>query len=1086
MTNRFSFHSLNDRESSVGAHLGALPSAALRRGEISTQDHDLKLRLYIHSHPYVGALIHRLIEGSVRGLLDVDTDYKPGRFLTHPDGTQETWPDGTPKPEPHLYEEFFKSLYDPSDLVDPQHYPVKDLNFDSDGAYSVYNWELFFHVPFTVAVHLSRNRRFADAQRWFHYLFDPTDDSDGPTPQRFWKVKPFHETDVKMIGEILINLSTGVDLALRDQTIDAINRWREAPFRPHIIARGRHTAYMYKTVMAYLDNLLDWGDSLFREDTGESINEATQLYVLAANILGPRPQDVPGKGSIRPQTYKNLRADLDEFGNALRVIESELPFDLAPLPTDVKEHDDRFRTLRSVGESLYFCVPRNDKLFDYWHKVADRLFKIRNSLNLQGIFRQLPLFEPPIDPALLARAVAAGVDIDAAVSGINQPLPLVRFTFLLQKALEVCQEVKSLGSNLLAAIEKGDGEQLTVLRARHESAMLGLAEFVRYGQLQEAAKAREGLERSLANVAQRYVYNERLLGRHESEITLPEFEALDGDSFEKLKLKTREPLIAMRPVNVNLASGVEGVSDGHKVSSYEVRELEHLASARAHHESARGLDMVASNLAQIPQTGAQAEPLGVGAAVVFGGQQLARMISSIASADRAMADQETYLANLSAKIGGFDRREQEWAYQSNLAAGEINQIYKQLRAAQIREAVAKREWENHQQQMRNAQEIETFLTDEKTGKVTNAAFYAWMKREVRGLYGQCYQLAFDIARKAERALQRELGDRNLTFLRFDHRSGREGLFAGERLYLDIKRMEMAYHDLNRREYELTQHVSLLQLDPQALVQLRTEGRCTFKVPEALYDLHCPGHYFRRIKSVAVSVPGVTGPHLGVHCTITLLKSTVRTTPARPGAGEYARQGTEDERFEDHFGSSESIVTSSAQADSGLFETNLRDERYLPFEGAGAESQWQIELPNGVTTFDHATIADVVMHIRYTAREGGVPLRAGAAAHPRNLLGDGADPGNARLLSVRHEFPLDWASFKSSPAGANVPLTLTIREEHYPYWSRGHRGEVNVSYLPSGGTWTVGGSLTSSTSTLTLRLNNSVSDLWVLLSWKWKS
>jgi hypothetical protein len=69
----------------------------------------------------------------------------------------------------------------------------------------------------------------------------------------------------------------------------------------------------------------------------------------------------------------------------------------------------------------------------YWETVADRLFKIRNSLNLQGIFRQLPLFEPPIDPALLARA-AAGLDVGAVVAGVNQPLPLVRFQLLVQKA----------------------------------------------------------------------------------------------------------------------------------------------------------------------------------------------------------------------------------------------------------------------------------------------------------------------------------------------------------------------------------------------------------------------------------------------------------------------------------------------------------------------------------------------------------------------------------------------------------------------------------------------------------------------------
>src|SRR5262249_8010365 len=155
------------------------------------------------------------------------------------------------------------------------------------------------------------------------------------------------------------------------------------------------------------------------------------------------------------------------------------------------------------------------------------------------------------------------------------------------------------------------------------------------------------------------------------------------------------------------------------------------------------------------------------------------------------------------------RRQQDWELQSNLAAGEITQLYKQLRGAQIREAIAEREWHNHQQQIKNVKEVEAFLTDPKTGKQTNQDFYVWMKRELKGLYGRAFECAYDVARKAERALQQELGDPSLTFLRFDYMGGNEGLLAGERLLLDIKRMEMAYHDLNRREYELTKHVSLL-------------------------------------------------------------------------------------------------------------------------------------------------------------------------------------------------------------------------------------------------------------------------------------
>jgi hypothetical protein len=210
---------------------------------------------------------------------------------------------------------------------------------------------------------------------------------------------------------------------LRDETIHSIEAWADAPFRPHVVARYRQPAYMYKTVMAYLDNLIAWGDSLFRQDTGESIDEALMLYVLAANILGSRPQPVPKKGAVRPQTYANLRADLDKFGNAMRDTEAEVLGDVMPLPADAADND-QLATLRSLGTALYFCVPPNDKLISYWDTVADRLFKIRNSLNIQGIFRQLPLFAPPIDPAMLARAAAAGLDVGAVVSGLNQPLPL--------------------------------------------------------------------------------------------------------------------------------------------------------------------------------------------------------------------------------------------------------------------------------------------------------------------------------------------------------------------------------------------------------------------------------------------------------------------------------------------------------------------------------------------------------------------------------------------------------------------------------------------------------------------------------------
>jgi Tc toxin complex TcA C-terminal TcB-binding domain len=131
------------------------------------------------------------------------------------------------------------------------------------------------------------------------------------------------------------------------------------------------------------------------------------------------------------------------------------------------------------------------------------------------------------------------------------------------------------------------------------------------------------------------------------------------------------------------------------------------------------------------------------------------------------------------------------------------------------------------------------MTDERIGKTTRKSFYTWTRREVRNLYGQTFQFAYDVARQAERALQHEIGDRPASFLQYGYLSGKEGLLAGERLQLDLKRMELAYHDLNQREYELTKHISVLQLDPVALVELRATGACTISLPEELFDPRRP-------------------------------------------------------------------------------------------------------------------------------------------------------------------------------------------------------------------------------------------------------
>lgn len=986
-------------------------------------------RFSAHTHPYAQKLVTELITKDVDGLQRLDT-------------------------EVNLRRPFFTSTYAPSKVIDQldpalcgdaavallaqkaedsklsdDGLPVHDLDFDyQSGAYAVYNWEIFYHAPYTIALHLSKNGHYSDAQRWFHQIFDPTDNSNPNLgPKRFWKVKPFKIDEVEHIESVLFNLATGDNPAARDASVRAIGAWRDSPFRPHLVARTRPSAYMVATVMAYLDNLVDWGDSLFRQDTRESINEAMQLYVLAANILGPRPQAVPKRGSNKKQTYASLKQNLDEFGNAAVKLEADIAFDLYP-PAQPSQNAPEHALLESVGRSLYFCIPRNEQFIGYWDTIADRLFKIRNSLNLQGVFRQLPLFAPPIDPAMLARAIAGGVDIGAIIDGSANALLPVRFQFLLQKALDAAQEVKSLGAQILAAIEKKDNETLSVLRARHEVTMLDLAETVKYAQWQEAIKAHEGVQINIANAFQRYRHYDLLLGTDKAKIKLPDYDRFDRAAFEGRTTMQEEPSVDAADPTIKIGSSFR--DGGHKISDEEAHEIDLLEAAQIVQELATSIEATGAFLSMIPDIEAAAKPWGLGAGIAFGGTQLGAFMRGMTEVSRGIAGRISHEAGLAGKMGSFARREQDWAFQRKMAAGELTQLFKQLRSAEIREYIAKREHEHHTKQIQQSKDVLEFLTNEQNSrsgdqrKTTTEDFYLWMKREATSLHAKSFQFAYDIAKKAEKALKYELGDDALHVIQSGYLAGREGLFAGEKLYHDVKRMEMAYAEGNRREFEITKHISLKDFFPLKLVELRATGTCEITLPEALFDLDCPGHSHRRIKTAALSIPCVVGPYASVNCSLTLSASWFRVK----SGGYPADTKNDSTNLVSYKAAVKSIVTSTAQSDSGLFDPNLRDERYLPFEGAGVISTWTLKLLGQPHAFDYDSIADVILTLRYTARDSGDAKSAESAA--KNWLMQ----NTARVLSMRHEFASEWAAFKRPVAAKDdkSSLKFSLGKQHFPY------------------------------------------------------
>ena len=88
-----------------------------------------------------------------------------------------------------------------------------------------------------------------------------------------------------------------------------IAAYNNDPFDPDAIARLRTTAYAKAVVMKYIRNLLAWGDFLYAQDTRESINQATNLYVLANQLLGPRPVEVGACSAPAPMSFNDIKQE---------------------------------------------------------------------------------------------------------------------------------------------------------------------------------------------------------------------------------------------------------------------------------------------------------------------------------------------------------------------------------------------------------------------------------------------------------------------------------------------------------------------------------------------------------------------------------------------------------------------------------------------------------------------------------------------------------------------------------------------------------------------------------------------------------
>ncbi len=815
---------------------------------------------------------------------------------------------------------------------------------DFSGAYRPYFEEVFFHIPFLLASMLNANQRFAEAKRWYDFVFDPTaavQHPDAPQPAVFWQFQPFREdTSLPSLAR-----------ELSDNT--AILRWNKHPFDPYSVADLRPSAFRKTMVMHYIDNLLDWGDAQFALDTQESLNQALLLYLMAYDLLGPKPRE---RGSMPTPTPINFQHILDSYGEDIPqfLIDLETALPVAP-PAQFQYNPAPFNLLQT-----YFGVGENADLVGYWARIEDRLYKLRHCMNLAGVVRQLPFYQPPLDPNALVAAVARnGGQLPEVLGHSPAAGPSYRFRTMLERAKSLTQTLIGFGGALLAALEKKDAEALALLQNMQERAVLSLTTQMKEQQVVDAEQSLEGLRTAYASAVHRQHYYANLVD--------------------------------------------EGLSPAEQVN------IAMMALANVFQTQSGVMRAMSSAAHLVPNVGS---PF----AMTYGGIQIGFAFDAASAIFETVSRNFDFASTLSSVLAGYQRRSQEWSLQAQLAGYEASQQQSQIAAAQARLAMAQRDLQLNGLQIAQADDTQRFLLD----KFTSAELYNWMSTRLSALYFQTYKLAFDLAMAAQRAYQYEM-DSTATFVDFRYwDSGRRGLLAGEGLLLGLSQMESSFLSGNTRRLSITKTISLRDLDPKALLDLQNTGKCSFGLSELLFDLDYPGHYCRKIQNLTVTVPSVVGPYQDLHGLLTQTGNTILMS-ADPDAvafllGEETAAPV-DSVLRLNWRSQQQIAISRAVDDNGV-GVESGEDRYVPFEGTGAVSQWQLEMPQRTNGFDLATISDVIVQIDYTALAGGQEFqRAVASKLPGTIAG-------ARLLELSQSTSA-WYAFMN-PATDDAAQTLQFR------------------------------------------------------------
>lgn len=582
--------------------------------------------------------------------------------------------------------------------------------------------------------------------------------------------------------------------------------------------------------------------------------------------------------------------------------------------------------LKSVDASL-FRAPINERVIQTRKTIEHRLFNLRHGLTIDG--KLLPIMDWRTEGADPFGFAQRGIGhLISSYNSDRMQVPAYRFRQLIPMARAAVQQLQDMGRHYMKLMEDEFNTTLSVLLKQQEIRISDFTLKLQQEAINSVKAKRNTLLLSKQAAVFRSVYYTNLIDIGRS----PMEEAATGLIYTAAYVKASTAPFSFGVGVADSFPCIFGVSTGRK-------------------GNAEGLSAAIGVLN------------GLSAVSKFTSEQL--LMES-----------------------GYERRANEWKFELKQAELDIQFIDLQVKETNIELNAATISLDMARADRQNLEEAHVAMT---TG-FTIIPIYNWLVARQELVYGPAYDAVLSLCLSAEAAWRYEIGDyKRPAFVKTSAWiDSYKGMLAGESLLVDLQEMENAYLQSNERRLTIKKTINIweAQTDSElkALKALQSTP-LTFDIKSVEFDRNYPGHYLRQLKHVSVSfvmASDASDAMKEVSAILTQTDSTTLVEPAEDGADYlYAPSAKPPASVKRNLRAQQQIALSSGAADDGLgfgpgdwvYELMFHDGRYLPFEGTGAISRWQLSFPDenfvkSLVDGDKALVKSIQLHMVYTAVDGG--------------------------------------------------------------------------------------------------------------------